>query len=272
MSRNLKAGEYFGKVSNNRATTSAVFLEVFHKRGKTLPTHSHERGFFSFLLNGSYSETFSGKSFEYGPITLWWHRPGVVHQDEVGVSGGHFFNIEIQPDCIEELKDLIRLPDDFYVRCGPLVWSAFRLYHEVRNWQTGTDLIAEGITLEMLGYSARDSLAKGRPPLWLKRVLERLNEDLSSNFTVKELAKDVGVHPVHLTSVFRKFQRQTIGDYVRNRRLSRAMQMLSDREISLSEIAVSVGFFDQSHFSRVFKSRLGLTPAIFRRTLIENKL
>jgi AraC family transcriptional regulator len=270
MSNKLKAGEYYGNISSNQRIFSSAYFEVVHKRGVDMPTHSHELAFFSFLLDGSYSETYGRKSFSYRPMTIWWHRPGILHKDEVGSGGAHFFNIEIQPQYLERLQQVMKLPEDFHVQSNPLVWSACRLYHEFKNWQAGSELIAEGITLEMLGYSSQKQfLNNTRPPRWLQRVIEKLNDEFAENFTVEQLAREADVHPVHLAVVFRKFQHQTIGEYARQHRLARATQMLFDRDFSLAEIANSTGFVDQSHFTRVFKRYHGITPAVFRRNLID---
>jgi AraC family transcriptional regulator len=268
MSGKLEAGEYYGEVSNSQRIPSSSFFEVVHRRRVDIPTHSHQLAFFSFLLDGSYSETYRGKSFVYSPMTIWWHRPGIRHKDEVGNTGAHFFNIEIQPQFYDDWNEVVELPDDFHVCSSPIIWSACRLYHEFKNWQSGSQLIAEGITLEMLGHAAqRQTLRKTRPPVWLKRVTELLNDEVAENLTIEQLAKVAGVHPVHLAVVFRRFHNQTIGDYARQQRLARATQMLFDRELSLADIAGATGFFDQSHFTRVFKSYYGVTPGVFRKSL-----
>lgn len=269
MSGKLKAGDYYGKVSNRRQISSSVLLEVVHPQRVDLPKHSHELGFFSFLLDGSYSEIYGTKSFSYRPLTIWWHRPGILHKDEIGSTGGHFFNLEIRPEYLEKLQEIIKIPEDFYAQNNSLVWLACRLYHEFKNWENSSELVAEGITLEMLGHSAREQFReKKRPPIWFLRVVERLNDEFASNFVIEQLAMEANVHPVHLAKVFRQFQHQTIGEYQQKLRVSRAIEMLQNREIRLSEIAASVGFFDQSHFTRIFKRHLGITPAVFRQSLV----
>lgn len=271
MSENLKAGEYYGKVSNKQQISSSVLLEVCHHQKVDLPKHSHELGFFSFLLDGSYSETYGRKSFSYRPMTIWWHRPGIQHKDEIGSTGGHFFNIEVKSQYLEQLQQIIKIPEDFFARNDSLVWLACRLYHEFKNWGICSDLIAEGITLEMLGYSAQNQLSVNkRSPIWLSKVIEKLNDELTENFSIEQLGLEANIHPVHLAKVFRQFQNQTIGEYQQKLRVSRAIQMLYNQEVPLSEIAVAVGFFDQSHFTRIFKRQLGITPAVFRQTLAKN--
>ena len=55
-----------------------------------------------------------------------------------------------------------------------------------------------------------------------------------------------------------------IGEYVRALRIERAARELVDTDTPIAEIGLRFGFFDQSHFSRVFKRHTGLTPAAFR--------
>jgi AraC family transcriptional regulator len=82
---------------------------------------------------------------------------------------------------------------------------------------------------------------------------------------VADLAAEAGVHPVYLARVFRRHHRCTIAQYVRRRRLERALHELSTSRRSLAEIAIDTGFADQAHFSRAFKAHAGLTPGQFRK-------
>src|SRR4051812_23045313 len=164
-SQNLNAGEFYGHVPQKRCINSSIITEVVHTKQISVPRHSHELGHFQLLLSGSYSETFGGKSVSSSPMTISWHRPGITHRDEIGQGGGKFFMVEIQPSCIGQLEQLARLPEDFYIRNHALVWLAGRLYNEFKNWQLGSELISEGITLEMLAHLARKDVKKeNRPP------------------------------------------------------------------------------------------------------------
>src|SRR5262249_3500972 len=143
-----------------------------------------------------------------------------------------------------------------------------RLYHEFKNWQDCSNLIAEGLTLELLGHSARRRMpAVKRPPVWLARVVERLNEEFTENHATEDLALEANAHPVYLATVFRRCYNQTIGEYVQGLRLAHASKLLFKREIPLAEIAYSAGFSDQSHFTRMFKRHFGITPGEFRNSL-----
>jgi AraC family transcriptional regulator len=72
------------------------------------------------------------------------------------------------------------------------------------------------------------------------------------------------VDPAHLARTFRAHYRCSIGDFVRRLRVERASCELTDTDTPMADIALGLGFFDQSHFSRVFKDQTGLTPTEFR--------
>ncbi|HEY8561108.1 MAG TPA: AraC family transcriptional regulator [Pyrinomonadaceae bacterium] len=268
MSNNLKAGEFYGSVPNKRNLSALTLTEVVHARPISVPKHSHELAHFQLLLDGSYLENCGGKSVASRPMTISWHRPGIVHKDEIGTKGGRFFMIELHARAVRQMKEFARLPEDFYARRSPLVWLGCRLYHEFKNWQLCSDLVAEGISLEMLAFAARRRLShEKKPPAWLARVVEKLTEEFTENFSTDELAAEAGVHPVHLAAVFRQFYRETMGEYVQKMRVAHASALLLDKELPLSEIAYAAGFSDQSHFTRIFKRLVGVTPGAFRGSL-----
>ena len=81
------------------------------------------------------------------------------------------------------------------------------------------------------------------------------------------VASALGVSVRHLHRVFAS-QGQTLGEYVRERRLQQCRAALEDerwRDRSVTEIAFSCGFSDSAHFSRSFKSRFGISPRKFRQ-------
>jgi AraC family transcriptional regulator len=268
MSDNLKAGEFYGQVPNKKQVPSSILSEVVHKSRVDLPAHSHELASFTILLDGSYEEHFGRKNFSYRPMTLWWHPAEIFHKDEVGRTGGRFFTVEIQKNKLEDLKLITKIPEMFFEKNTSLVWLSCRLYHEFKNWQNCSELVAEGITLEMLALSSRKAfVTEKQPPLWLLRVVDKLNDEFNENIMSEQLAAEAKVHPVHLASVFRRFHNETIGEYVQKLRVSNAAKLLIDEETPLSDIAYSSGFSDQSHFTRVFKRFVGITPGAFRISL-----
>ena len=83
--------------------------------------------------------------------------------------------------------------------------------------------------------------------------------------SLAELAAGVGVHPVTLARAFRRTFGCTIGEYLRRLRIERAAEQLATGTQPLAEIALAAGFADQSHFSNVFRRRVGMSPSAYRR-------
>ena len=82
--------------------------------------------------------------------------------------------------------------------------------------------------------------------------------------TLSAVARAAAIHPSHLARTFRKYHGRPVGEYVRALRVEHAAREIAGTNTPLSEISVRFGFFDQSHFSRVFKQYTGMTPAEFR--------
>ncbi len=80
------------------------------------------------------------------------------------------------------------------------------------------------------------------------------------------LAAELGVHPAHLSRMFRRALGVTLSSYVLRRRVDLVCAALaSDREASLARLAQETGFADQSHLCRSFLRVTGLTPGAWRR-------
>jgi AraC family transcriptional regulator len=144
---------------------------------------------------------------------------------------------------------------------------ASRLYREFRAPDDTSPLAIEGLALELVAHVVRDSSAEARsqPPTWLRRVKEWVESRFRERLTLEEMAREAGVHPVHLVTVFRQYVHCTPFDFLRRCRIAFASRQLVNTKASLVEIALEAGFAHQSHFCRVFKSVTGTTPAAYRK-------
>ncbi len=265
--RDLAVGQFYGAVLRRQESPQFVLSELHHPRGRTLPVHTHQAAYFSLLLEGRYSESFDGRHHEYEPMTVWWHRPGVVHDDAVGQKGGRFFNVELTAEMTQTLADAGTSRRDFHENGTRVVWLACRLLRELREWQPCSTLVAENLALEMAGCALKSRDPAPRKAAWLDRVMQKLHDEPARRHYTSELAREAGVHPVYLASVFRSVNRQTIGEHLRALRVSRAADLLRRTDLPLAHAAATLGFADQAHFTRVFRAEVGMPPSAFRRLL-----
>jgi transcriptional regulator GlxA family with amidase domain len=146
---------------------------------------------------------------------------------------------------------------------------ARRLEEELRQGLNGTELIVEGLALELLGATLRAPSveADAVPPRWLAPLLERLHEELPAPLTLLGLATEMGMPAARLSSAFQRHTGRSLGDYRRELRVEWVRRLLRDRSRSgesLAEISIAAGFADQAHCTRVFKAATGWTPGRYR--------
>lgn len=234
-----------------------------------LSNHAHERATFAIMIDGSFDLMLGGRRLECPPATVLTEPPGESHANEIGSRGAHVVVVSPDPTddaivepCARMLERLNRFAD------GHITGLGRRLGREVRNPDDVSALAMQALILEMLASAARLDAAKRRgptPPAWLVRAKEIIHDRFRERLTIAELAREAGVHPAHLASVFREHHGQPIGTYIRRLKLDWAADRLVSTSWPLSRIAAQAGFSDQSHFTRVFKRRRGMTPGQFRK-------
>lgn len=197
---------------------------------------------------------------------LAFHPPEEIHAQHVDHEEVWSFNIEITAAWTRRFVDCeLPLNGPFDCTAGPAIGVALRLLDEFENFDASSSLIVDGLTLEMLGVCDRLSRSDSAIPRWLRGVSEILTERCTAPWNLTDLAAEAGVHPVYLAGTFRRHFGCTVGQFVRRQRIQLACRLLGNTRQTLSEIAVRCGFADQSHFNRVFKRHVGLTPAAYRR-------
>jgi AraC family transcriptional regulator len=212
---------------------------------------------------------FAGRTFEYKPFTVLFHRDEITHRDEIGREGARFFMVEVAAGLLERLREHSPVPDVMVgTRGDDLSTLAARLFREHAQPATVSPLVLEGLVMEMLGAVGRNQASEKQVPVWLQQAIELLHDEFDRSLTVADIAARVGIHPFHLSRVFRKFHRLSIGEYVNRLRIEFACGALAEPEVPLAEVAFRAGFADQSHFNRVFKQVTGMTPGAFRATTL----
>jgi AraC-like DNA-binding protein len=105
-------------------------------------------------------------------------------------------------------------------------------------------------------------------PDWAKELKSIIQDHIDTNLSLslKVISENLNVHPSYLSREFSKyFDDLSFGDYIRKLRIEKATTLLTGSQYSLAEIAYITGFSDQSHFNRIFKKNIGITPSQYRR-------
>lgn len=267
----LKPGWWDGDVLHKFEDRGIVLTELSHNWISR--KHAHHVAFFNLILDGHYVEHINNRTNQLKPFTTIFHPSGIEHRDEIGPGGVRIFSIELRDEWLDRMREYGLIPGSFIADHGSeLTRLAIQLYREYRNRRCYFSLAIEGLILEMLAEVARSRETEDkRPPCWLSQVVELLNSSFHEKLTVNAIAAAVNVHPVYLSRIFRRFYHQSIGDYQQKLRIQFALRELGKADMDLADIAAAAGFADQSHFTRVFKDLMGMTPGTFREVSGVNK-
>jgi len=280
MSRHLAAGQYFGAVPRrltvesrgpevDHGSSTYVLSEVVHRQAWQVPPHGHVRPYFSFLVGGAYREHAAGFSLEYPPFTIVYHSPEFEHADEIGAGGAHFFTLEVPAATGTEFER--KIPKAGADRMGGRsVWLASSLYREFTRADRSELALMTYIHELEAELSRLPDLGDEVTPRWLARVTERIQGGFRTRLRLEDLAREAGVHPVHLSRTFARRRGVGLHEYVEGIRVRWACDQMTKGDVDLATLAAEAGYADQSHMTRVFKRVTGMTPGEIRATVSKN--
>ncbi|MEJ8859226.1 AraC family transcriptional regulator [Variovorax robiniae] len=210
-----------------------------------------------------------------GMIELYgrdFQRSGARWDGESGMTVGVFLSPERVHRLAPELHgfDLKTMHEVFDPK---LQWLVQELVDEALRGAPGGALYAQGLSSALIGrlgehYGAPVAAA---PPGQLRdnsrrRVLDLIEANLAMDLSVEALARETGLSPHHFAKCFKASMGCTPHRYVRERRLDRSRTLLKDTAMSIAEIALTLGFAGQSHFTQAFRETFGVTPATARKS------
>jgi len=132
-----------------------------------------------------------------------------------------------------------------------------------------TALQRQALMLDIAGRALRHSdrrmpeMRATNAPDAVRRARELIDASLEENLTLSELASVAGLSPYRLCHTFKRSVGFAPHEYLTCRRIERA-KMLLRSGLAPADVAVAVGFCDQSHLTRHFRHRVGVTPAQYR--------
>jgi AraC family transcriptional regulator len=234
-----------------------------------IPEHSHERTHLSFVLGGSWHESYGeGKARERRTHTLAIHPAGEVHSEQIGERGSRALYVEFSEEWLRHLGSTAAvLASPAQIEKGQFIGQALRLYAEFQKIDPYSPVIIEALVRETIAQMARQTFrSSGRRqlPPWLARAVAIFRSRFTRQLALNAIALEVGVHRMYLAKMFRRYFGCSIGEHLRDLRVQHACRLLATSDRPLAEIAVDAGFCDQSHLCRAVRRHTGLTPGALR--------
>jgi AraC family transcriptional regulator len=268
--RQLKSGQHFGATKKTLQLKGTILTEAGYIPHIEVPWHYHENAYFFYHLRGHLDEVNKKKTLTCSSGTLLFHHWQDPHYDKNFSTDASFFHIELESNWFLRHQINPAAIEGSMEFESPILKSIIqRIFKESKINDNITQLSVDGLLLqsfaEIIRYSERE---KSGLPGWVKKIREILNDTLQEKITLQQLSLETGLHPVHLSKEFPKYFHAGFGEYIRNKKIERATALLSDRNLSISEIAYQCGYADQSHFIRCFKTIHRITPLKFRNRVL----
>lgn len=239
--------------------TEATYPALFNT-----PLHLHTCATHYLILEGSVREHCGNISSDHRSGDLLYFPPYEPHREELRGSKGLL--IEVVPELVQQSVGWDALPRHSMGVGAPGFMLASKMLAELRYADQYSPSVIQALAVELLVALCRSKKRKELTPPWVKRVTEYLST-AGVQPTLRDLAKEVGVHPVSVARAFRRHHGCTIGEFVRTNRIQVACDKLRHSRLTIAEIAHETGFSDQSHFTRSFRKIVGVTPGAFKRSV-----
>lgn len=264
----------------------AFYHEMPHSPRYYMPYHWHPHYEIIHILSGSFHLTLGSDTNVYHAGDVIFITDGMLHggnpQDHSCVYDCVVFDLQIlmkdNHACAKTIRDImdhkIVIHNHLSRFSSRIVSIVGDLTDALGRKQTGYEFITQGCLYQLIGTILKEHLyeenvydEKSSDQLnSIKNVLAHISENYYNSISLGGLAKIAGMNPKYFCRYFRSMTGRTPIDYLNYYRIECACEMLSTKNISIKETAISCGFNDESYFIRTFHKYKGITPKQFVKT------
>lgn len=199
-------------------------------------------------------------------------------------GGGDFLVVHISPNLFMSVsRDLWEADDErgelihrFTTTDSDLEFLVHKLWREYQVDDVGSGIYAETLGAQLAihllrsystlaGVASADLATSKLQPAQLRAAMEYIEENLSVDLAISDVANAVLLSSSHFAHAFRNSAGVPPHQYVVQRRIARAKALLRDTKLPISSVAARAGFSTHAHFCVIFQRLTGLTPRAFRR-------
>ncbi len=265
-----KKGKYYGK-QDSEISFNGVLLSQYNYHIDKTPWHHHENPYFMFVLYGNMMDCNTKNETLCPSGSLMynnWQEPhyGAKHSNN---AGG--FHLEFEKKwLINNRIDLDILEGSQLIQNPKIHFLFAKLYREFIFSDNHSSVSVEVLLVQIC--EALSDLKENDTkhiPNWIYKLKEILHYD-NSNLSLQYLSDQLELHPVHISRSASKYLSVSLGEYIRQHKIKKAIPLLLNSNNSLTQIAYQIGFSDQSHFNRAFKSYFNINPSLYRKSLNKN--
>ncbi|MBD5454988.1 MAG: AraC family transcriptional regulator [Lachnospiraceae bacterium] len=251
--------------------------------------HWHSQCEIMHILSGSFHLTLNSDTRTYHAGDVIFITGGMLHsgypEDNTCIYDCIIFDLQVlmkeNHACSKTISDFMNHKLIVYKllsESSPLILPLIDQLSEVLSgMQTGYEFMTQGCLYQLFGIILKEHLYEenvddtanyGRLTS-IKNVLAYISENYYNNISLNDLARIAGMNPKYFCRYFRSMTERTPIDYLNYYRIECAGEMLSTKNISIREAAISCGFNNESYFIKIFHKYKGITPKQFTKVKFE---
>lgn len=263
----LPSGTYYGR-TNSSVYIDEIMLTDTEYTCERVDWHYHENAYFTFILEGHVIEGNRKEVYDCPAGTLLFHHWQEPHYNIKPPGFTRGFHIELPRQWFEQAGiNTSTLEGSHRIMIPDVKLLMYQLFSESREIDANNRLFIESLVMKAFSRMLPSGNSTRSTPSWVAKLDMILHDAPDAVFTLHDLGRELDLHPVHLCRDFSKYFRCNLGDYLRKLRIEKSCALLPNTSLSLTEIAYSCGFADQSHFTRTFRKIQGQTPSAFRKLI-----
>ena len=147
--------------------------------------------------------------------------------------------------------------------------AIIRKISDAKNYNNALQVCEQCINLAINGIEENNN---NNSRLAIKKANKYIEENYMYDLTLEKVAETVFLSPVYLSKIYKKEMGINFSDYVTQKRMERAKELLNNRNLKVYEISELVGYKNLKYFYKIFKHYTGYTPNKYRGMFISNKL
>lgn len=121
------------------------------------------------------------------------------------------------------------------------------------------------LMLEYLLYEFLDSTAPECTNEHVDRMLKYIDEHIHDKLSLQLISNELNLSKEYTSAIFKKEMQKTLTDYINERKLTLARELIVSREMTLHAVASHLGYDNYNYFCRIFKNHFGKTPGQVRK-------
>lgn len=162
--------------------------------------------------------------------------------------------------------------DPCYPRLNETFLKAIKVFHQ-KSYAYKLEMTA--CILELTAIFLNQGLATfeqtNRPKNRLESALQYIEQNLGAQIKISDLTEILNLSKEQVIRIFKTTTGKTPTEYITDLKIKRAIALLSDDALSITEISENLGFSNPSHFSKAFKKCIKLTPSQYRVNIKTDK-